>query len=99
VKAYWDVDVWIHIFLTSALAGGERSASRPCRFIHDERTPGTHWIVGWVYPRAGLNDVEKRQFLTLPGNELRPSVVQPVAIHYTDYAMSAPQHVGKRVLI
>jgi hypothetical protein len=25
-----------------------------------------------VDPRAGLDDVEKRQFLTLPGHELRP---------------------------
>jgi hypothetical protein len=33
---------------------------------------GTHWIGGWVNPRAGLDDVEKRKFLTLPGLELRP---------------------------
>jgi hypothetical protein len=56
----------------SALAGGEWSASRPCRFTPGERAPGTHWIVGWVDPRAGLNDTEKRKFLTLPGLELRP---------------------------
>jgi hypothetical protein len=24
-----------------------------------ERVPGTHWIGGWVDPRAGLDDVEK----------------------------------------
>jgi hypothetical protein len=29
----------------------------------------THWIGG---PRTGLDDVEKRKFLTLPGLELRP---------------------------
>jgi hypothetical protein len=34
--------------------------------------PGTHWIGGWVDPRASLDDVEKRKFLTLPGLELRP---------------------------
>jgi hypothetical protein len=34
--------------------------------------PGTHWIGGWVDSRAGLDDVEKRKFLTLPGFELRP---------------------------
>jgi hypothetical protein len=27
---------------------------------------------GWVNPRAGLDDVEKRKFLTLPGLEFRP---------------------------
>jgi hypothetical protein len=36
-----------------------------------ERAPGTHCIGGWVDPRAGLDDVEKRKFLTLPGLELR----------------------------
>jgi hypothetical protein len=34
--------------------------------------PGTYWIVGWVNPRASLDDVVKRKFLTLPGLELRP---------------------------
>jgi hypothetical protein len=29
--------------------------------------PGTHWIGGWVGPRAGLEDVEKRKLFTLPG--------------------------------
>jgi hypothetical protein len=32
----------------------------------------THWIGGWVGPRAGLDDVKKKKFLTLPGLELRP---------------------------
>jgi hypothetical protein len=67
MKAYGGVDVWIHIVLTSALVGGEWSASLPCRF-----TPGIHSIGGWVDHRASLDDVEKRKFLTLPGLELRP---------------------------
>jgi hypothetical protein len=72
MKAYGGVDVCIHIFLTSALAGGEWSASRRGRFTPGERSAGTHWIEGWVDPRASLHDVEKRKFLTLPGLELRP---------------------------
>jgi hypothetical protein len=72
MKAYGGVDVYIHIFLTSALAGGERSTSRPDRFITGKRVAGTHWIGGWLDPRAGLDDVEKRQFLILPGLKLRP---------------------------
>jgi hypothetical protein len=64
----------MHIFLTSALAGGDWSASRPGRF-----TTGTHWIRGWVNPIASLDSVEKRTFLTLPGLELRP-LGRPVAI-------------------
>jgi hypothetical protein len=59
MKAYGRVDVLVHIFLTSALAGGEWSPSRPDRFTPEERAPGTHWIGGWVGLRAGLDDVEK----------------------------------------
>jgi hypothetical protein len=71
-EGVWGVGLQIHIFLTSALVGGEWPASRPGRFNPGERTPGTHWIWGWVDPRTGLDDVEKRKFLTLPGLELRP---------------------------
>jgi hypothetical protein len=57
---YGGVDVKIHVFLTSALDGGEWSVSRTGRFI-----PGTHWIGGWAGPRTGLDDTEKRKFLHL----------------------------------
>jgi hypothetical protein len=39
-----------------------------------ERTPGTHWRGGWVSPRAGLDDVEKRKFLIQEELELRSLV-------------------------
>jgi hypothetical protein len=42
-------------------------------------------------PRAGLDDVEKRKFLTLPG--LDPSVIQSAASRYTDYTILAVQDV------
>jgi hypothetical protein len=44
----------------------------PSRFTPGEIATGTHWIGGWVGSRTGLNDVEKRKLLTLPGLELRP---------------------------
>jgi hypothetical protein len=44
MKAYGGVDVSIHIFFTSALVGGEWSASRPDRFTGGENASGTHWI-------------------------------------------------------
>jgi hypothetical protein len=72
MKACGEVDVQIQIFLTSALAGVEWSASHPGRFILGERSPGTHWIGGWVDTKAGLDDVEKRKLLTLTGLKLRP---------------------------
>jgi hypothetical protein len=63
------VYVYSHIFLTSALVGGEWSTSRRGRFIPGEKAPGTHWIGGWVDLTFGLDDLEKRKFLTLPGLE------------------------------
>jgi hypothetical protein len=71
MKAYGGVVVYIHIFLTSTLVGGEGSASHPGCFTPGERAPGTHWIEGWANPGADLDDLEKRKFLTLPGLELR----------------------------
>jgi hypothetical protein len=62
MKAYGGVDVYIHVFLTSALIEGEWSDLRP----------GTHRIEGWMDSRAGLDDMEKRKFLILPELELRP---------------------------
>jgi hypothetical protein len=83
-KEYVGVYAWIHIFLTSALAGGEWSASRPCRFTPGRKIPR--------YPldrTAGLDDVEKKKFLTTPGLEPDPSVVQPVGSRYTDCVIPA----------
>jgi hypothetical protein len=70
MKAYRGVDVEIHVFLISVLVGSEWLASGHGRFTPGERGPGTHWIVGWVGPRTGLDDVAKRKFLTLPGLKL-----------------------------
>jgi hypothetical protein len=59
MKGYVGVNVQTHVFLTTALVGGEWSASRPGRFTPGERAPGTHWIGVWVGPRAGPDDMEK----------------------------------------
>jgi hypothetical protein len=71
MKTYEGLDVYIHTFYTPTLVGGERSTSRPGRFTSVEKAPGTHWIGGWVGPRAGLDDIKKRKLLPLPGLELR----------------------------
>jgi hypothetical protein len=57
--------------LTSALDGGEWSASRPGRFTSRERTPGTHWIGCWLGPRAVLGAVVKRE-IPSPRRESKP---------------------------
>jgi hypothetical protein len=68
MKAYGGVGVQSHIIFTLTLAGGAWSTSRSGRFTPP---PGTYRIGGWVNHRAGLDNVEKRKFLTPPGLELR----------------------------
>jgi hypothetical protein len=70
-KGVREVDVYIQIFLNSALVETECSATRPGRFTPGERAPSTHWMGGWLGLRTGLDDVEKRKFLTLLGLELQ----------------------------
>jgi hypothetical protein len=50
-----------------------------------ERARGTHWIGGWVGPRAILDAVVKRK-IPSPRRESNPKtpIVQPVAQRYTD---------------
>jgi hypothetical protein len=47
--------------------------------------PGTHWIGGWVGPRAVLDAVVKRK-IPSPSRESNPTIpiVQPVAQRYSD---------------
>jgi len=54
------VEVQLHTFLTLALDEGECSVSCPSHFNLRERALGTHWIGGWVGPRASL-DMAKRK--------------------------------------
>jgi hypothetical protein len=71
MKAYWGSGGSSTHSMTSALDGGERSASRPGRFTLKERAPGTHWIGGWVGPRAVLDVVVKRK-IPSPHRESKP---------------------------
>jgi len=65
------VEVQLHTFLTSALNGGEWSASCPSCCTHGKRVPRPHWIGGWVGPRASMDVVGKEKyppFTALAGN-------------------------------
>jgi hypothetical protein len=59
MKMYGGVDVQTHVFLTSALDGGEWSASRPALLTPGERAHGTLWIGSWVDHGASLDDMQK----------------------------------------
>jgi hypothetical protein len=69
------VEVYIHVFLTSAFDEG--SALRRSCFNPRERAPGTHWTGGRVGPRAGLYTVEK--WKTSAPVENRATIANPVA--------------------
>jgi len=72
MKTYGEVDIQLHVFLTSAQDGGERSASCPGCYTTGRKDPGSFWIGGWVGPIVSLDAVERREVrsLPLPGIEL-----------------------------
>jgi hypothetical protein len=57
--------------------------------------PDTHWIGGWVGPRAVLDAVVKRK-IPSPRRESNPitQIFQPVAQRYTDWAITALDNVN-----
>jgi hypothetical protein len=61
----------------------------PDRFTPMETAPDTHWIGGWVGPRAVLDAMVKRK-IPSPRRESNPRtpIVQPVAQRYTDWAIT-----------
>jgi hypothetical protein len=76
MKTYGGVDVWTHIFFTSALVGSEWSDSSTGCFTLGEE-PRYPLIGSSVGPRTGLDDMEKLKSFTPPGLELR-SLHSPV---------------------
>jgi len=64
--------------LTSALDGGQWSASRHSSFIPWERAPGTHWTGGWVGHKADLTRWRREKRVFAPAENPNP-IVQPVA--------------------
>jgi hypothetical protein len=63
---------------------------RPRPLYPRERAPGTHWIGGWVGPKAVLDTVMKRK-IPSPRRESNPRIpiVQLVAQRHTDWAITA----------
>jgi hypothetical protein len=58
------------------------------------KSPGTHWIGGWVRPIARLDDVEKRKFLHIreskPGRPARSK-----SLYRLNYPDSPSKDMGK----
>jgi hypothetical protein len=62
----------------------------PQSFYPLGKNPHTQGIGGWVDPRIGLEDVEKKNVCPYRGSKPDPSAVQPVSSRYTDYAIPTP---------
>jgi hypothetical protein len=89
MKTFWERRYSSMHSLTSALDGGELSASRPGQFTPRERASSTHWIGGWVGPRAGLDTVSKKILSPRRESNTDHPVVQSVASRYTDWTILA----------
>jgi hypothetical protein len=95
MKVYGGVDVWIHIFLTSVLAGGEWPVSRLGRFTLWERAPNPiGWEVLWTPEevwRCGEEKILEPTGTRTPTS--RSSSTFPVAIPTELYRLPETRHV------
>jgi len=64
------VKVRLHAFLTSALEESEWSASH-LEFTPEEKATSTHWIIGCMGPKAGLDVAVSRKIPAPARNETR----------------------------
>jgi hypothetical protein len=74
--------------LTSALDGGERSASHPDYFTPEEVAWGASWTGGWVGPRAGMEAMTNGK--ESPYRNSNPRSSSPWHNHCADWAIPAP---------
>jgi hypothetical protein len=91
MKAYEAVDVYVHVFLTSALVG-ECSVPHPSRL--KPRRKNTPYPLarrlGEPWNRCGRR--EEKILLLPPDFNSDPKVVQPVASRYIDCDIPPPHH-------
>ena len=81
VQPIGGIEVWLYLFMTTALEGGEGSASRPGRSLPPGKTRyPLYRRLGGPQGRSG----QVRKISPPPGFDSR--TVQPVASRYTDWA-------------
>jgi hypothetical protein len=78
-------------FSTSALDGGEWSASRPGRALASEKGPPVPIVqeAGWAPEPVSIQRLEEKYFHLCQGSNLDRPVVQSVVRYYTDWANPA----------
>jgi hypothetical protein len=81
--------LYIYVFLTSTLVGGELLASRPSCFTPPppgKEPTDSYCTGGWMDPRDGKDDMQKWTFWSYQDSNSNPLIFQPLASRYTDYA-------------
>jgi hypothetical protein len=80
-----------HSFSTSALDGGEWSASRHGRALASGKGPPVPIVqeAGWAPEPVWTQRLEEKSFRLYRGSNFDRPVVQPVARHYTDLSYPA----------
>jgi hypothetical protein len=88
-------------FSTSALAGGEWSASRPGHALAPGRGPPAPIVqeAGWAPEPVWTHRLEEKSFRLCWGSNLDRLVVQPVARHYTDWLLGSTSLVHTYIFI
>jgi hypothetical protein len=86
-------------FTTSALDGGEWSASRPGRALPPGKGPPIPIVqeVRWAAELVWTQRLEEKSFRLCRGSNLYRLVVQPVVRHYTDWA--TPAHIDTQYMV
>jgi hypothetical protein len=87
-KRLWGEEIELLSFSTSALYGGEWSASRSGRALAPGKGPSVSIVQGdgWAPEPVWTQSIEETFFRLCRGSNLDRSVVQSVARHYTDWA-------------
>jgi hypothetical protein len=81
IKTYWEVEVYLHAFLTSALDGGEWSTSSPVRY-----TRSTHCLTGcWVDALR-----KEKKFLPLP--RIKPREGSKPSVYWNEVTFQVVTH-------
>jgi len=71
-----ELELYLHLFLTSARDGSRWPASRLDRSTHGERPPATHSVGAWLGPRADVDTIVKNKTLQFNHDSC---VIQPIA--------------------
>jgi hypothetical protein len=88
------MEIQLYAFFTSALDGGESSASRSGCFTTRERATVTYLIGDLVSLRAGLEAVVKRKIPSPTGTRTTDLPARSIALYYCTNPSTSEFHVN-----